>query len=119
MSNSYRSISERLATLNIDIYHYEDIVRCYSLAKLNIKHSEHSDYADGIHAAEFDAVASQFQLLSPNVKRFCDNSAFFSLYSELADCFLNPSCPSRLPTGIGLCLYSPKDITKDWPMCFT
>ena len=35
MSNIYPSIQEKLAALNIDIYHYEDIVRCYALAKLN------------------------------------------------------------------------------------
>ena len=36
MSNIYPSILEKLAALNIDIFHYEDIVRCYALAKLNI-----------------------------------------------------------------------------------
>ena len=39
MSNIYPSILEKLAARNIDIYHYEDIVRCYALAKLNIEHS--------------------------------------------------------------------------------
>ena len=36
MSNIYPSILEKLAALNIDIFHYEDIVCCYVLAKLNI-----------------------------------------------------------------------------------
>ena len=52
MSNIYPSILEKLAALNIDIYHYEDIVRCYALAKLNIEHSKKPDYADGIHMAD-------------------------------------------------------------------
>ena len=47
MSNIYPSILEKLAALNIDIYHYEDIVRCYALAKLNIEHSKQPDYTDG------------------------------------------------------------------------
>mgnify|MGYP006992102441 CR=1 FL=1 len=55
MSNIHQSILEKLAALNIDIYHYEDIVRCYILAKLNISHSKCTDYTDGIHTAEFDA----------------------------------------------------------------
>ena len=62
MSNVYHSISKKLTELNIDIYHYEDIVRCYVLAKLNIKHSKNPDYADGIHTAEFAAEASQYIL---------------------------------------------------------
>ena len=45
MSNICHSILEKLTALNIDIYHYEDIVRCYALAKLNIEHSRKSDYA--------------------------------------------------------------------------
>ncbi len=36
MSNICHSILEKLTALNIDIYHYEDIVRCYALAKLNM-----------------------------------------------------------------------------------
>ncbi len=67
MSNIYPSILEKLAALNIDIYHYEDIVRCYALAKLNIEHSRKPDYADGIHTAEFDAEISQYQLLRGNM----------------------------------------------------
>ena len=68
MSSLYHSISEKLAGLNIDIYHYEDIVRCYILAKLNIEHSKCSDYTDGIHTAEFDTEVFQYQLLPPDVK---------------------------------------------------
>lgn len=63
MSNIYLSISEKLATLNMDIFHYENIVRCYVLAKLNIEHSRKLDYADGIHTAEFASEASRYQLL--------------------------------------------------------
>ena len=92
MSNVYHSISEKLAALNIDIYHYEDIVRCYSLAKLNIKHSRKPDYADGIHTAEFDAEVSQYQLLSPAAKPYYDSSAFFSLCSELASAGMDKNC---------------------------
>ena len=55
MSNIRQSILEKLTALNIDIYHYEEIVRCYALAKLNIEHSRKPDYTDGIHSAEFDA----------------------------------------------------------------
>ena len=44
MSNIYHSILEKLAALNIDIFHYEGIVRCYALAKLNIEHSRKPDY---------------------------------------------------------------------------
>ena len=46
MSNIYPSILEKFTPLNIDIYHYEDIVRCYALAKLNIEHSKQPDYTD-------------------------------------------------------------------------
>ena len=83
MSSIYHSISEKLSALNIDIYHYEDLVRCYALAKLNIEHSQKSDYADGIHSAEFDAEVSWYQLMPPNVKPYYDSAAFFSLCSEL------------------------------------
>ena len=34
MGNIYPSISEKFTALNIDIYHYEEIVRGYVLAKL-------------------------------------------------------------------------------------
>lgn len=68
MSNIYQSISKKLAVLNIDYYHYEYVLRCYSLAKFNIDHSRCPDYADGIHTAEFDAEASQYQLISSNEK---------------------------------------------------
>ena len=75
---------EKLAALNIDIYHYEDIVRCYALAKLNIEHSRKPDYTAGIHTAEFDEEVSRYQLLPPDAKPYYDSSAFFSLCSELA-----------------------------------
>ena len=83
MSNIHQSILEKLAALNIDIYHYEDVVRGYSLAKLNIEHSKHSDYTDGIHTTEFDAEFSRYQLLPPDAKPYYDSAAFFSLCSEL------------------------------------
>ena len=51
MSNIYPSILENFTALNIDIFHHEDIVRCYALAKLNIEHSRKPDYTDGIHTA--------------------------------------------------------------------
>ena len=40
MRNIHQSIIEKFTALNIDIYHYEEIVRCYALAKLNIEHSQ-------------------------------------------------------------------------------
>ena len=40
MSNIHHSILEKLIVLSRDIYHYEEIVRCYALAKLNIEHSQ-------------------------------------------------------------------------------
>ena len=83
MSNIYPSILEKLATLNIDIYHYEDIVRCYALAKLNIEHSRTPDYTDGIHSAEFDTEVARYQLLPPDGKPYYDSAAFFALCSEL------------------------------------
>ena len=73
MSNIYPSILEKLAALNIDIYHYEDIVRCYALAKLNIEHSGNPDYTDGIHTAEFTAEISRYQLLLPDAEPYYDN----------------------------------------------
>lgn len=126
MSNIYHSILEKLAALNIDIYHYEDIVRCYILAKLNIEHSRRPDYVDGIHTAEFDAEVSRYQLLPSNGEPYYDSAAFLhfavslsrQVWIKIAGCFLRPSLPSWLLTGIGLCLYSLKDITKDWPMFF-
>ena len=92
MSNIYPSISEKLAALNIDIYHYQDIVRCYSLAQLNIEHSKHSDYNDGIHTAEFVTEASRYQLLPPNVKPYYDNSAFFAFCCELVSTGMDKDC---------------------------
>ena len=75
MSSIYHSISEKLSARNIDIYHYEDIVRCYVLAKLNIEHSGNPDYADGIHSAEFAAEISRYQLLSADMNPYYNNHA--------------------------------------------
>ena len=92
MSNIYPSILEKLAALNIDIYHYEDIVRCYVLAKLNIEHSRKSDYADAIHRAEFDVEVSRYQLLPPDVQPYYESSAFFSFCNELVSTGMDKDC---------------------------
>ena len=92
MSNIYPSILEKLAALNIDIYHYEDIVRCYALAKLNIEHSGKPDYTDGIHTAEFGAEVARYQLLPPDGKPYCDSVAFFSLCNELISAGMDKDC---------------------------
>jgi len=92
MSNIYHFISETLAVLNIDIFHYEDIVRCYILAKLNIEHSRKPDYADGIHTAEFATEASRYQLLSSDENPYYDSSAFFSLCSDLVSAGMDKNC---------------------------
>ena len=92
MSNVYPSISEKLAALNIDIYHYKDIVRCYALAKLNIEHSKKPDYRDGIHTAEFAAEISQYQLLFPDAEPYYGSPAFFSLCSELVSAGMDKDC---------------------------
>ena len=92
MGDIYRSISEELAALNIDIYHYEDVIGCYCLAKLNIKHAKLPDYTDGIHTAEFAAEASLYQLLLPNVKPYYNSSVFFSLCSELVLAGMDKDC---------------------------
>ena len=92
MSNIYSSILEKLAALNIDIYHYEDIVRCYALAKLNIEHSRTPDYTDGIHSAEFDAEVSRYQLLPSDGKPYYDSAAFFALCSELVSAGMDKDC---------------------------
>ena len=92
MSNIHQSILEKLTALNIDIYHYEDIVRCYDLAKLNIEHSQKPDYTDGIHTAEFTAEATRYQLL-PSDENPCNGSpAFFSLCSELVSAGMDKDC---------------------------
>ncbi len=62
MSNIYHSILEKLAARNIDIYHYEEIVRCYLLARRNIQHSKQPDFEDEIHTAEFAGEVSCYQL---------------------------------------------------------
>ncbi len=92
MSNIYPSILEKFTALNIDIFHYEDIVRCYALAKLNIEHSRKPDYADGIHTAEFATKASRYQLLSSDKNPYYDSSAFFSLCSDLVSAGMDKNC---------------------------
>ena len=92
MSNIHQSILEKLIALNIDIYHYEEIVRCYALAKLNIEHSKQPDYTDGIHTAEFATETSRYQLLSPDVKPHYESSSFFSLCSELVSAGMDKNC---------------------------
>ena len=92
MSNICHSILEKLTALNIDIYHYEEIVRCYALAKLNIEHSQKPDYADGIHMADFAAEVTRYQLLSPDENPYYDSSAFFSLCSELVSAGMDKDC---------------------------
>lgn len=92
MSNIYPSILENFTALNIDIYHYEDIVRCYALAKLNIEHSGNPDYTDGIHSAEFDTEVSRYQLLHPDVQPYYDSTAFFALCSELVSAGMDKDC---------------------------
>ena len=92
MSNIYPSILEKLAALNIDIYHYEDIVRCYALAKLNIEHSGNPDYTDGIHSAAFDAEVSRHQLLPSDGKPYYDSAAFFALCRELVSAGMDKNC---------------------------
>ena len=92
MSNIYPSILEKFTALNIDIYHYEDIVRCYALAKLNIEHSRKPDYTDGIHSAEFDAEIARYQLLPPDGKPYYDSAAFFALCSALVSAGMDKDC---------------------------
>ena len=79
MSNIYPSILEKLAALNIDIYHYEDIVRCYALAKLNIEHSGNPDYTDGIHSMEFDAEA-----MGESLNAFMSRAAMEAMERDIA-----------------------------------
>jgi len=92
MSNIYPSILEKFTALNIDIYHYQDVVRCYALAKLNIEHSKKPDYADGIHTTEFAAEVARYQLLPPNGKPYHDSAAFFTLCSELTSAGMDKDC---------------------------
>lgn len=92
MSDICHSILEKLTALNIDIYHYEDIVRSYALAKLNIEHSGNPDYTDGIHSAEFDAEIARYQLLPPDGKPYYDSTAFFALCSELVSAGMDKDC---------------------------
>ena len=78
MSNIHQSIIEMLTALNIYIYHYEEIVRCYALAKFNIEHSGKLDYTDGVHSAEFDADTGE-DLITVDIGklRFFDDLCFF------------------------------------------
>ena len=107
MSEIHQSILEKLTALNIDIYHYEEIVRCYALAKLNIEHSGKPDYTDGIHTAEFDTEVSRYQLrplMSPPtmiVLLFSLSATSLSrqAWRKIAGCFLKPSLHSWLLTG--------------------
>lgn len=92
MSNIYSSIFEKLTALNIDIYHYENVVRCYALAKLNIEHSQKSDYTDGIHTAEFAVEASRYQMLPSDESPYYDSPAFFSLCSALVSAGMDKDC---------------------------
>ena len=92
MSNIHQSILEKLTALNIDIYHYKDIVRCYALAKLNIEHSKKPDYRDGIHTAEFAAEISQYQLLFPDAEPYYGSPAFFAFCSELVSAGMDKDC---------------------------
>ena len=92
MSNIHQSILEKLTALNIDIYHYEEIVRCYALAKLNIEHSRTPDYTDGIRSAEFDAEVARYQLLPSNGEPYYDSAAFLALCSELVSADMDKDC---------------------------
>ena len=91
MSNIRQSILEKLAALNIDIYHYEEIVRSYALAKLNIEHSQKPDYTDGIHTAEFASEASRYQLLPSGESPYYDSPAIFSFCSTLVSAGMTSS----------------------------
>ena len=92
MSNIHQSILEKLIALNIDIYHYDEIVRYYALAKLNIKHSRKPDYADGVHSAEFDTEVARYKLLPSNGKPYYDSATFFALCSELVSAGMDKNC---------------------------
>ena len=94
MSNICHSILEKLTALNIDIYHYEDVVRCYALAKLNIEHSGNPTM-----------TAPLFSRFAVSLSR--------QVWIKIADCFLKPALPSWLLIGIRLCLNSQKDIMKN------
>ncbi len=92
MSNIYPSILEKVTALNIDTYHYDDIVRCYALVKLNIEHSKQPDYTDGIHTTEFAAEISRYQLMPSDENPYYDSPAFFSLCSELVSEGMDKNC---------------------------
>ncbi|MBQ7000503.1 MAG: hypothetical protein IJN67_05575, partial [Oscillospiraceae bacterium] len=92
MSNIYPSILKKIAALNIDIFHYEEIVRCYALAKLNIENSSKPDYTDGIHTTEFAAEISRYQLLPSDENPYYDSAAFFALCSALVSAGMDTDC---------------------------
>ena len=83
MGNTYLFISEKLAALGIDIYHYEDVVRCYILAKLNILHSSHPEYDDGIYSEEFQDAISCYQPEASDSEPYYHSNTFFSLCCSL------------------------------------
>lgn len=85
MGNTHQFISEKLAVLGIDIYHYEDVVRCYILTRLNIQHSSHPEYDDGIYRSEFQKAVSLYRLDGPVGEPYYHCPAFFSLCSSLVD----------------------------------
>ena len=95
MSNIRQSILEKLTELNIDIYHYEEIVRCYNLSKLNIERSRTPDYTDGIHSAEFDAEVAHSGFFKKATQGICFPCvAFFT--SGWTDIFRS-ACPCWHP----------------------
>lgn len=83
MGNTYHFISEKLAALGIDIYHYDDVVRCYILARLNIQHSSHPEYDDGIYSEEFQDAISRYQLEASDSEPYYHSNTFFSLCCSL------------------------------------
>ena len=101
MSNIHHSFLEKLIVLSVDIYHYEEIVRCYALAKLNIEHSQKPDYADGIHSAKFGTEVARYQLLplmgNPTMTVLLFSHFAVSLsrqvWTRIAGCFLRPALP--------------------------
>ena len=78
MSNIHQSILEKLIALNIDIYHYDEIVRCYALTKLNIKHSRAADdptvYRSVTHTEKTNITLEG--------KIFGDHSSIYTMISE-------------------------------------
>ncbi|MBQ4600351.1 MAG: hypothetical protein IJB17_01815 [Oscillospiraceae bacterium] len=104
MGNIYPSISEKLAELNIDIYHYEDIVRCYILARLNIQHSKQPDFEDGIHTAEFATEVSRYQFQPPDA--YYHSPAFSDLCRELVATGMDRKCRPNWTAFSKWCYYN-------------